>query len=63
VGGSDAGGVHSLGIDTVREVASFLANIGVGERGLTKLEEGLNYSAKRMAEVWPGGSPPTPKRR
>jgi putative chitinase len=41
------------GIDTMREVASFLANIGVESRGLTRLEENLNYSAKRMAEVWP----------
>lgn len=41
------------GIDTMREVASFLANIGVESAGLTRLEENLNYSAKRMAEVWP----------
>jgi putative chitinase len=41
------------GIDTMREVASFLANIGVESCGLTRLEESLNYSAKRMAEVWP----------
>lgn len=42
------------GIDTVREVASFLANIGVESAGLTRLEENMNYSAKRMAQVWPG---------
>jgi putative chitinase len=42
------------GIDTLREVCSFLANIGVESAGLTRLEENLNYSAKRMAEVWPG---------
>lgn len=41
------------GIDTIREVASFLANIGVESRGLTRLEENLNYSAKRLTEVWP----------
>jgi putative chitinase len=41
------------GIDTFREVASFLANIGVESCGLTRLEENMNYSAKRMAEVWP----------
>lgn len=41
------------GIDTIREVASFLANIGVESAGLTRLEENLNYSAQRMAEVWP----------
>lgn len=42
------------GIDTVREIASFLANIGVESGGLRRLEENMNYSAKRMAEVWPG---------
>jgi putative chitinase len=41
------------GIDTMREVASFLANIGVESAGLTRLDENLNYSAKRLAEVWP----------
>lgn len=49
------------GIDTLREVASFLANIGVESRGLTRLEENLNYSAKRMAEVWPGRFAVNPK--
>ncbi len=42
------------GIDTLREIASFLANIGVESAGLTRLTENMNYSAKRMAEVWPG---------
>lgn len=42
------------GIDTLREIASFLANIGVESAGLTRLSENMNYSAKRMAEVWPG---------
>lgn len=49
------------GIDTLREVASFLANIGVESRGLTRMEENLNYSAKRMAEVWPGRFAINPK--
>ena len=49
------------GIDMIREVASFLANIGVESRGLTRLEENLNYSAKRMAEVWPGRFAVNPK--
>lgn len=40
------------GIDTIREIASFLANIGVESAGLTRLSENMNYSAKRMAEVW-----------
>jgi putative chitinase len=51
------------GIDTFREVASFLANIGVESRGLTRLEENLNYSAKRMAEVWPGRFAINPRAR
>lgn len=49
------------GIDTFREVASFLANINVESRGLTALEENLNYSAQRMAEVWPGRYAVNPK--
>ena len=49
------------GIDTLREIASFLANIGVESRGLTRLEESLDYSAKRMAEVWPGRFAVNPK--
>jgi putative chitinase len=49
------------GIDTFREVASFLANISVESAGLTRLEENLNYSAKRMAEVWPSRYAVDPK--
>lgn len=45
---------YRWGIDTFREVASFLANISVESAGLTRLEENMNYSARRMAEVWPG---------
>ena len=45
---------YRWGIDTFREVASFFANISVESAGLTRLEENLNYSARRMAEVWPG---------
>lgn len=45
---------YRWGIDTFREVASFFANISVESAGLTVLEEDLNYSARRMAEVWPG---------
>ena len=36
-----------------RSVAAWLANMGVESSGLTKFEEDLNYSAKRLAEVWP----------
>lgn len=38
------------GIDTFREVASFLANISVETNGLTRLEESLNYSADALIE-------------
>jgi putative chitinase len=36
------------GIDTIREVASFLANINVESAGLTRLEESLNYSTEAL---------------
>lgn len=36
------------GIDTFREVASFLANISVESAGLTQLSENLNYSADAL---------------
>ena len=36
------------GIDTMREVASFLANINVESAGLTRLEESLNYSTEAL---------------
>lgn len=45
---------YRWGIDTFREVASFFANISVESAGLTRLEENMNYSARRMSEVWPG---------
>lgn len=32
------------GVDTVREIASFLANVAVESRGLTQMTENLNYS-------------------
>lgn len=38
------------GIDTFREVASFLANISVETAGLTRLEESLNYSVRALIE-------------
>jgi putative chitinase len=41
------------GIDEIREIAAFLAQAGHESLGFTHLEENLNYSAKRMAEVWP----------
>lgn len=36
------------GIDTFREVASFLANINVESAGLTQLSENLNYSVEAL---------------
>lgn len=36
------------GIDTMREVASFLANINVESAGLTQLSESLNYSTDAL---------------
>lgn len=38
------------GIDTYREIASFLANINVETAGLTRLEESLNYSTQALIE-------------
>lgn len=36
------------GIDTFREIASFLANISVESAGLTRLTENLNYSSEAL---------------
>lgn len=38
------------GIDTPREIASFLANINVESGGLTRLTESLNYSVEALIE-------------
>lgn len=40
------------GIDTIREVASFLANINVETNGLTELEENLNYSVDALIKMF-----------
>lgn len=42
-----------FGIDTVREVASFIAQAAHESGGFTRIEENLNYSARRLCEVWP----------
>lgn len=41
-----------FGIDTPHEVASFLSQMAVETNEFTRLEENLNYSASRMAQVW-----------
>lgn len=40
------------GIDTIREVASFLANINVESAGLTRLTENLNYSTDAVIKLF-----------
>lgn len=40
-------------INTPRRIAGFLANVGVESGGLKANVENLNYSAERMAAVWP----------
>lgn len=44
---------EAVGITTPRRVRQFLANVATETGGLAKLEENLNYSAKRLCEVWP----------
>lgn len=40
-------------INTPRRLRHWLANLHHESLGLTRLEENLNYSAKRLTEVWP----------
>lgn len=40
-------------INTPRRVAMWLANLLHESSGFTRIEENLNYTAKRMAQVWP----------
>jgi putative chitinase len=47
-------GCRQFGIDTVREIAALLAQAAHESCGFTRLSENLNYSAQRLAEVWPG---------
>lgn len=41
-------------IDRVRRIAAFIGNIAVESGFVPGREENLNYSAGRMAQVWPG---------
>jgi putative chitinase len=40
-------------INTRKRAVAFLAQIGLESAGLTRLEEGLNYSAQGLANTWP----------
>jgi putative chitinase len=42
-----------FGIDSSVRTAMFLAQVGHESNGLTVFEENLNYSAQRLAAVWP----------
>lgn len=41
------------GISTAKRIQHFFAQIAVESAGLRRLEENLNYSAKRLHQVWP----------
>src|SRR5690554_2663020 len=41
----------------VRDVAMLMAQVGHESADLTRLEENLNYSAKRLMQVWPSRFP------
>lgn len=45
--------LDAAGINTPRRVQHFLAQIATETGGLTAIEENLNYSAKRLCQVWP----------
>lgn len=44
---------REFGIDTVREVACFVAQGAHESKGFTDLDEDLSYSAERLMKVWP----------
>lgn len=44
-------------INNERRIAAYLANLAHESANLTRWEENLNYSAKRLTQVWPGRFP------
>lgn len=51
----------TFNVRTGSAVAALLCNIGVESGGLTTFVENLNYSAQRLAEVWPSRFAVDPK--
>lgn len=49
------------GITTTLQKAHFLGQMAQESQGYTKVVENMNYSAKRMSEVWPGRYAVDPK--
>jgi len=47
------GALSAAGITLPLRLHHFMAEIAVESGGLSKLEENLNYSAKRLTQVWP----------
>lgn len=45
------------GLTTPQRVQHFMAQVAVETRGLSALEENLNYTAERLTEVWPSRFP------
>lgn len=56
-------GCAKFGIGTVRSIAALLAQSSHESCGFTQLSENLNYSAQRLAEVWPGRFAQSPNAR
>src|SRR5262245_43501083 len=40
-------------INTPQRIAAFLSNVGIESAALIKARENMNYSAQRLAQVWP----------
>lgn len=49
--------LHRFHITDVDEVAQMLAHVGHESSDLTRLEESMHYSAKRLMQVWPARFP------